>query len=1397
MASSTSLSVSAYAHLVAETYAVISPANVSSTKVFQWLNKAHRQTSGERGLQQAEFKEAVQELVAANVLEPSVDGTTGEPARGPRIRFGHVTQFCESALKRGTYTLILDELNDTIYQPFYYQRIQSVPEQLLEQYARLALLSNNFEKLDGEYIPSSAWLWLTEPKAAAHLRRLHQPYCHQACIYGLAYLAHYLQPIKAFAKLCRDINPGNQVEALIARSLVFQGAFKKARTVLSGVEADPLSDKMDFIECSSLRALMASLEGDDAAAMQFIEATITIERGDSRKRVLYPDTFSFGCALFSLLRLATPESRALFNSLMEARDKLHIESDLEWPLIAAASADKPRTSYQDQVFDGPACIITVLYAIASRWHKDYHYPDNHPSVVAMLNTIGQVAQAGEYHWVAAEIHTVIEANLTDDKTGKALMPASWQDTTAAERHKKLGTSTLTKLVATMEPWELSLRELEQLALKTKPSKAKSNAANTGKSKRLIWKFIEIYDNEVEINPLEQSQGKNGQWTGGRRVALKRLKEQAASMTHLSAQDVKAGAAIQKVTGGWNTSVGYETDQRTVFALIGHPYIYDEDEERYDIVEQPPLLTISEVNESLKLSITPEYNGAHYRTQLDTANRRITATHFTAAHRRIAEAVPVKGLVVPSGAKDRLQAMLDTLATDISVQGNNDASQGKTIAGSPEPLLSMEPFGDSLRVRIRVEPLASSGSYFDAGAGGAVVYVQSDKGSVAVQRDLAEERTRVEAMVLNSDVLAQHYDGRSFFIIDDTVDALELLEDVSQAGVRCIWPSDIPFRIKAKADVAQVSLNIKSAKDWFSAKGTVDIDDQTTDPLTLAHLLKLMQAQPDSRFIELSKGDFLSLSTTLKQQLDTLAAFSKVDTKATESHNIHPLALLSLEPLLNNATVQADKSLKARRKQINLALQTDAPVPSSLQAELRTYQHEGFVWLERLGRLGAGACLADDMGLGKTVQTLALFLSRAEQGPALVVAPTSVVGNWMQEAQRFAPSLNVISYGDTQSNRQDALANLGPFDLLLVSYGLMARNIEPLQSVHWNTVVLDEAQAIKNTNTQRAKAARQLSASFRVVLTGTPVQNNLMDLHSLYSFINPQLVGSEAQFRKRFAVPISRDNDEQARAQLQQLISPFLLRRHKRDVLKELPARTELTLNVKLSKEEFALYDLIRQEALDSITSKSDTQQTENLGQQKIIILSYLTKLRRLCCNPSLISPDWNGPMSKLDVFSDTLSELIESGHKALVFSQFVDHLKIIEAHLQDKGISYQYLDGSTSAKQRTERVAKFQGGEGNVFLISLTAGGVGLNLTAADYVIHLDPWWNPAVEDQASDRAHRMGQQRPVTIVRMVTSNTIEEQIQELHSNKRELADSVLSGADAPKLDIDTMVRLLRATSNS
>jgi SNF2 family DNA or RNA helicase len=356
--------------------------------------------------------------------------------------------------------------------------------------------------------------------------------------------------------------------------------------------------------------------------------------------------------------------------------------------------------------------------------------------------------------------------------------------------------------------------------------------------------------------------------------------------------------------------------------------------------------------------------------------------------------------------------------------------------------------------------------------------------------------------------------------------------------------------------------------------------------------------------------------------------------------------------------------------------------------------------------------------------------------------------------------------------------------------LLYNEAERFQARPWHTAILDEAQAIKNMATKRSQAAMGLDADFRVILTGTPLENHLGELWNLFQFINPGLLGSFKVFQDRFANPIERDQDRASRWHLKKLIQPFILRRNKTQVLAELPSRTEITLQVELSNEEAAFYEALRKRAVEKL-SKSDPN--EDNSQSHLKILAEIMRLRRACCHPKLAAEGSVIASSKLALFLETLEELLDNRHKVLVFSQFVDHLTILREALDHKGIAYQYLDGSTPAKRRQTSVEAFQAGEGDVFLISLKAGGLGLNLTAADYVMHMDPWWNPAVEDQASDRAHRLGQTRPVTIYRFVTKGTIEEQIVDLHRTKRDLADSLLEGSDmSGKLSAEALLKLIR-----
>jgi len=450
------------------------------------------------------------------------------------------------------------------------------------------------------------------------------------------------------------------------------------------------------------------------------------------------------------------------------------------------------------------------------------------------------------------------------------------------------------------------------------------------------------------------------------------------------------------------------------------------------------------------------------------------------------------------------------------------------------------------------------------------------------------------------------------------------------------------------------------------------------------------------------------------------------------------------------------------------------LPEDLRGELRAYQTAGVAWLQLLRDAGLGALLADDMGLGKTLQALCTL-----RPPALVVAPTSLLGNWEEETRRFRPALRTrVYHGTGRALDPDA-------DLTLTSYALLRRDRPMLTAVEWGSVVLDEAQAIKNADSQVARAAFELRAAHRITLTGTPVENRLEELWSQLHFLNPGLLGSRQDFEQRTIRPLARGEAGSAE-RLRQRIRPFVLRRRKSEVAPELPLRTEQVLHCTLSQEERAVYEAVRAATLEQVVQRLES------GGGVMAALEALLRLRQACCHTGLVPGAGTGRSAKLELLMDRLETSLADGHRALVFSQWTSLLDHVEPLLRSSGIDFLRLDGST--RDRAERVRRFQAPGGPpVFLISLRAGGTGLNLTAADLVFLLDPWWNPAVEDQAADRSHRIGQQRPVLIYRMVARDTVEEKILELQESKRALAEAALGGrSGATGLTREDLLELLQ-----
>ncbi|WP_414675190.1 SNF2-related protein [Massilia sp. CFBP9026] len=469
------------------------------------------------------------------------------------------------------------------------------------------------------------------------------------------------------------------------------------------------------------------------------------------------------------------------------------------------------------------------------------------------------------------------------------------------------------------------------------------------------------------------------------------------------------------------------------------------------------------------------------------------------------------------------------------------------------------------------------------------------------------------------------------------------------------------------------------------------------------------------------------------------------------------------------------------------IQAVAP-PTGLQASLRPYQLGGLAWLQFLREYGFGGILADDMGLGKTVQTLAHILFEKEAGrldaPALVVAPTSLMPNWQAEAARFAPGLRVLLlHGKERAEQFDAI---GEHDLVLTTYALLGRDEDALRRHRYHLLILDEAQYVKNSRTKAAQTARLLDARHRLCLTGTPVQNHLGELWSQFNFLMPGLLGDEKSFKADYRKPIEQGNDVQRKEFLARRVKPFMLRRTKDKVATELPPKTEIVLPVELGGAQRDLYETVRVAMDRKVRAEIDRK---GLARSHIVILEALLKLRQVCCDPRLIEPASATGSAKLDTLMELLDTLTSEGRKVLVFSQFTSMLALVGAALRERGTDFVELTGSTL--DRAAQVAAFQQGQVGVFLISLKAGGVGLNLTAADTVIHYDPWWNPASENQATDRAWRIGQRQPVFVYKLIARGTLEEKIQELQRRKGELANAVLSNEEetelAPGLQADDL----------
>ncbi|OQK18309.1 hypothetical protein AU255_10950 [Methyloprofundus sedimenti] len=1158
--------------------------------------------------------------------------------------------------------------------------------------------------------------------------------------------------------------------------------YKIVRADTQGIE-NLLKDDQS-IRGLTLKGSLCFIENRNDDALAFYQAAFQEIKKQTRKRNIFLPSIHGYFFNLALLKSKQPEQLSFLKSqlamIVKTKEGDHFKS-FHVRLQEGANVilgQQRSLKYNPVLLSQLSDPYEILfYALLSYWCDGLSLSDEYDKkfINKLTKQCYQAEKKGVLFYAAVSATLLQKLGVKDSKIGRL-----------AIKYKNAACIHIVDLVPPVEKWERALQALSHL------NELSTDGADTIHSEsRLVW-LLTLDGNYATLEPREQKMGKLGRWTKGRPIALKRLHYEQDTFDFLSDQDKQICNQIEVEYEsnyyGYGHSEFFSVTGQGVISAIGHPYVYWANADKFDtpvaINKAEPQLLVTSKASNLHISLHPAINNEQTLVAR-TADNQVLVYQINEQHRQVAGILGAKGLSVPHKAKQQVIDSIASIASMLTIQSDIEgvAKNVESVEVDSRLHMHLQRVGDGLQIEVFVQPFADAGPIYKPAVGGTTVLAEIAGKQMQTTRDFAIETGYLEQLQMQCPELYQSKDAR--WLLDDPEMALEALLQIQaiEDFVVMEWPKGQKINVSREAGLNQAHFSVRKEKDWFSVEGEVQIDDEQV--YDMQRLINLLQAT-SGRFLKLEDGQFISLTNELRQRLDDVAGLG--EQKGNKLH-FHALAAPALNDAMEGMDVKADKKWLEQLEKLESMADLEPELPSTLQGELRDYQLEGYQWMARLAHWGAGACLADDMGLGKTIQALSLILSRATLGPTLILAPTSVCMNWLEEAQHFAPTLNVQQFG--VGNRQKIIADAAEFDVIVCSYGLLQTEADLLINKQWNIIVADEAQAIKNGLTKRSQAAMALQGDFKLITTGTPIENHLGELWNLFHFINPGLLGTLKKFNERYAQAIENNKDHSTQQRLKKLLRPFILRRLKNDVLKELPAKTEITIHVELSKEERIFYEAMRRNAVQAMQAAQEEGQ--QAGQQHLKVLAEIMKLRRACCHPKLVMQDSPISSAKLQAFEELVDELISNRHKALIFSQFVGHLSIIKELLDKKGIHYQYLDGSTPVVKRKKAVNAFQAGEGDVFLISLKAGGSGLNLTAADYVIHMDPWWNPAVEDQASDRAHRMGQKRPVTIYRLLAKDTIEDKIVDLHAHKRDLASSLLEGGEVSgKMSVNEMMALIR-----